>query len=274
MKIAYISDLHIDFYIKSIDTNTPKFKRELQNYIDIYLAPKPADVLIIAGDIGHYNNQSLAVLKELKTHYKEVLVTFGNHELYLISKSIQKKYKYNSLNRLNEFKQMLQENDIKVLDGNVYEFDCIKIGGCPMWYNVSNDDEVWKEQSNDSRLIMSRLEPYYIDYGWGGKDFKPTFDTESYYKSEINKIKLIKECDIFVSHVPCDIVNDEKYLGSEANKLYHSDNLNELKRMKVKYHIFGHIHSSINFKKDGVEFICNPLCYPNESYNEISVLEV
>ena len=44
--------------------------------------------------------------------------------------------------------------------------------------------------------------------------------------------------------------------------------------MKVKYHIFGHIHTEMSLEKDGIEFLCNPLGYPNTTYNEIEVLEI
>jgi len=33
----------------------------------------------------------------------------------------------------------------------------------------------------------------------------------------------------------------------------------------MKYWVFGHTHDPIEYKIEGVDFLCNPLGYPNES---------
>ena len=57
MKIDFLSDLHIDFWIKENDYTSAKFDKQIKQFIDIILPEKDSlgEVLIIPGDLSHYN---------------------------------------------------------------------------------------------------------------------------------------------------------------------------------------------------------------------------
>lgn len=76
MKLDILSDTHFDFYFyqKYNEDDVVKFFKNIINFEDI------ADVLIIAGDIGHNNAQNIKILKILKQFYKNIICVLGNHD--------------------------------------------------------------------------------------------------------------------------------------------------------------------------------------------------
>jgi predicted phosphodiesterase len=83
MKIGYISDLHIDFYVAFNKSHL------LKKFIES-LNPEFYDLLIIAGDIGHYNQQNILFLNYFKEYSNKIIAVIGNHDLYLPTKRMQK----------------------------------------------------------------------------------------------------------------------------------------------------------------------------------------
>lgn len=61
IKVSYISDLHLDFYINPIKNKEIHYL----NFIENFFKNDDAEILVIAGDIGHYNNQNIMFLKIL-----------------------------------------------------------------------------------------------------------------------------------------------------------------------------------------------------------------
>ena len=112
-----ISDTHVDSWV---GINHPEFTQELllHKLIGKILPENPSDIIIIAGDIGHYNSQNMLFFSILKQYYKKILWVHGNHELYLISNKMKKQYEYNSFNRLNEFIKLSNEKRTWILCKN------------------------------------------------------------------------------------------------------------------------------------------------------------
>ena len=286
MKLAYTSDTHLDFWVKDVNPQSPKTHLKIKKYIKEILKPKEADVLVVAGDIGHYNKQNLILLTELKKIYKEVIVVNGNHDMYLVSKNIQNQYDYLSFKRSDEMKQMCKDNDIHYLDGDIVEIEGVRIGGTGMWYHLEDEDLYdWKDCMNDAQLIMNG--PITRSYGgWtmynSGSDFiSPTFKTQFHYEKEVKKLEKIKDIDVFVSHVSPitipDEIKDERYgRNNKYNKFYESDNLKKLQETGAKHCVFGHTHIEKEFSVGGIDFHVSAVGYPQErkTSGEIKVLEI
>jgi DNA repair exonuclease SbcCD nuclease subunit len=77
MTFAILGDTHFDFHF---NPNAPVTERLFDAKFKSILEANPADVLLIPGDIGHYNAQNLECLKHLRRYYDRVVVTFGNHD--------------------------------------------------------------------------------------------------------------------------------------------------------------------------------------------------
>jgi len=266
MKIAYTSDIHADFYNSNV-SNPLKTEKVVEHYI---LKGENPDILIIAGDISHYNTQTLNMCQYLNSKGIKVILVSGNHEFYNVSKN--QKHKYTKLyDKFNELKELLKPlEDTYFLDGNTITLNDIKFGGAMSWYDCSYYYKIaqgmyqgdvsnhWKNYSNDARLIPE------LDY--------PTM----LYNKEIIKVKnvLNEHPDIMISHV-CPISESISFNGKHKmdkssgyycfNGLHLIDPVDNLK--PPKFWIHGHIHDSHEFEIYETKHLRNPLGYPNETSN-------
>jgi predicted phosphodiesterase len=297
--VAFISDLHIDFYIK------PKFDgKRLDDLMDKFIEDemwlKNADILIIAGDNSHYPIQNKLMLEKIaaKKIYKKIFVTFGNHDMYLVSNSMRKKFA-TSWDKVMDLKKICDDIDtVEFLDGNIVEVDGVKIGGVGMWYDFSYGFEhyditelqmmhKWKDAMTDPDLIVGKDRPSsindsryeaYAGYGGHGKFKIYTFDPIKFFKSEQEKLeKIIEDCDIFVSHIGPVVppsLRDE-YLDV-TTAFYYFDGKKYLMSEKApKLWTFGHTHDRHDFKVNNTHLVCNPLGYKSEAKNhEVAVVDL
>lgn len=251
MKIDYISDLHMDFYVKH-NTNHSKWKQQTEKFLEELLPNELGEVLIIAGDLSHYNMQSSFVLEYFSKLYKQVLFVLGNHDYYLISDNQSRKYKHNSKNREYELTSnffLKSSNVIPLLDFEIYEHKGVKFAGSTNWYSLSDpkDRNFFNTFSNDSKLIKG-------------------INIELLNKLELQNYNKLNEVDVIVTHVPPIIINSHhKY---DRTSCY----LNELKPFKAKHWIFGHCHEQNVYEKEDVKFYVNALGYPNEFLNWMNPL--
>ena len=183
MKIDVISDIHLDFYARFNRVKTEAFVEKLIKS----KKDKIFEVLVIAGDIGHYNYDNLYLIKLLSKFYKKIFITWGNHDLYLLSSRYTEKYNYNSFNRLNEFKKMLKNiENVTFLDGQKVKYKGITFWGSGLWYNVLSLRH-WTDYMNDSKYIYDRKESYKIVLPYDFYPIKYNFDTFKLYKKEYEK---------------------------------------------------------------------------------------
>ncbi|RXK03587.1 metallophosphoesterase [Halarcobacter bivalviorum] len=266
MKIDILSDLHIDFYFK------PKEKIEDEQIKKLYdpIIKKDnreiGDVLIIPGDIGHYNHQNIKVLKYFKEHYyKHLICILGNHDYYLVGKDSKLQFK-DSFARAEEMRLRInREENLYCLDGNVIEIEGIKFGGCDSWYNdgylkrkfpnedfpVKSTNQMWHNCMNDSNFIF------------GIENFNDIFETE---KPKIEAV--YQNCDVMITHInpSCKDENmSERYQNNQTNTFFTFEGEEYLKNGSMKYWIFGHTHDELEYEEHNVKCICNPFGYPSES---------
>lgn len=286
--VDFISDIHADFWIKELNPQSPKFKKQLEHFITEVLVPKGSEILILAGDQGHYYQQDIEVLKALKEYYKHICIVPGNHDLYLLSKSSQDKYFKNSRNRVREMKAFCQTIEgLHYLDGEVVNCDGIDIGGVGMWFDYSfardrlelSDSTIraaWEKDMNDSRYIFGGSDNYIVPTAYGGSFKVSSFNDRDYLMMNLRKLKQIKSCDIMVSHYSPKVREDfpEKWNNVFAT-FYHFDGKSEIDRIKPKFWVHGHIHAQVDEMYNDTRILCNPLGYPKEnSYTEIKTIQL
>lgn len=265
MKIDILSDLHLDFYFKphlTISKNIISLFREIFTDNETRAI---GDVLIIAGDIGHYNEQNIKILKIFqKEFYKHIVCVLGNHDYYLVNSEARYTFENDSFKRVKHMRELInQEKNIYCLNGEVIEIEGIRFGGVDSWYDGSyikkyftqfdnnHINLLWNENINDSRLIkgISRF--------------------DDIAKLEIPKLENIyKECDVMITHVNPSIDEEhinEKYRNSPINTFFTFDGSKYYKNGSMRYWLFGHTHDVIEYEMEDVKFLCNPLGYPTES---------
>ena len=274
MRIVYTADTHLDWYSSELNPQHPKYLSKLQWYIDQILQPIPADICMIGGDIGHYNQQNIDLLKLLKQIYPEVVVTYGNHDLYLLSNKDRDKYNYSSKARIDEFKQMCSANSIHCLDGDTVTLGGLTVSGLPMWYNLPtpHDIKLWHRFMNDSRHI---IEGYSYEAYAYSKTFLP-FDTQAFYLEQVAKLQTLPHSDILLTHVCPTILPDNMrskgWASEEYNIFYESDNGHNV---KADYCIFGHSHNIGKFTSGSTQYLTSCIGYPQEAIpSSLTLLEL
>lgn len=270
-KIGYISDLHIDFYVK--DMNPSSLEKPMKRFIDNYMLPEKMDILLIAGDEGHYEEQTKEFITQMKEFATHVCLVGGNHSMYLVSRSQKDKHHACSSNRVKNIKDWCATQDnVYYLDGDVVNVNGLKIGGYMNWYNLDTDGKIaqWNDVMNDSNLIMEGKEPTRVMYGYGAYEKTSNWDTQSFRKYQeecLNNISKEK-CNILLTHIVPVIIPDEfqeiGYVNSRNNIFYMTDDLEKVKETDAEVVIYGHNHTVIEWELSDIQFKSNALGYPKE----------
>ena len=265
VNVDILSDLHLDFYFKQNFTTSENITSFFKQIFTDNDTREFGSVLIIAGDIGHYNEQNIEILKIFqKEFYKHIICVLGNHDYYLVNSEAKHTFDNNSFKRVEDMRKLInQEENMYCLDGEVIEIEGIRFAGADSWYdegyvkkyytNLDNNhiNLLWNSNINDSRLI------------------KGITRFNDITKLEIEKIENIyQDCDVMITHVNPSISEehiDKKYHNSPINTFFTFDGSKFYKKGSMKFWVFGHTHDPIEYEIEDVKFLCNPLGYPNES---------
>lgn len=267
LSLSILSDLHLDMHFNSPRQSTGRVKA----FFDPIFMPggiEPADVLVIAGDLGHYNSQNLWLIEYLKElYFKHIVCVLGNHDYYLLHRLQQLDYESNSFNRIQEMRDQLNAIDgIHCLNGNVVEIEGIRFGGSDSWYDgaymlrnlnprgtysMGRVRELWHHTMNDANYIF------------GIQRFDEIWDIE---KPKIEAV--YQECDVMITHVSPSInpehIPDIHFRRDEATSFFTFDGETYVKNTTAKVWIYGHTHTPNDYEWHGVRLICNQLGYPGE----------
>lgn len=221
MKIAYISDLHLDFYVNP----WAAWQRKLQHFLAQLLPDEPADVLIVAGDLSHYDAQSMFALTFFAKHFQQVFYVMGNHDYYLLSNKQRARYKRHSINR---------EIALHAMTSTLSNVTLLQ------HYNVvAFEDVLFAGYSNDSVLIKQ-------------------LSIREQHMREMAAYAQLPTVDVLVTHVPPLHITSHVLHGSTACYL------NQLPTVKAAHHIFGHCHEQHIYFEQHATYYINALGYPDE----------
>ena len=258
MQIDWISDIHLDFWV-SPKLNDAKQRKAIKRFVET-LFHERGEVLFIAGDTGHYNNQNELLLRLLSERYAQIFVTWGNHDLYLVSNSMLKKYG-DSSNRLNAFKRICDTlPNVTFLDGETVTYEGKRIWGSGLWYGVE-DMRHWRSVMSDASRIVMNDGYRFVDFDDYGKRCLYRFDPNAFYKREIEKLRNLKDADIVMTHVPPMLPDT---IGKSWERYYRFEGKAHLERIRPKLWLFGHLHRRYDFTYGSTRLLCNPLGYPDE----------
>jgi len=274
MTLSILSDLHLDFYFKSFKQT----QEEVKAFFDPIFTPivegekiESSDVLVVAGDLGHYNSENVKIIGYLRElYFKHIVCVLGNHDYYLINRIAMDDYEMNSYNRAQELRKLLNAIDgVYCLNGNVIEIEGVRFGGCDSWYDgqyklhnlnphfKSSIDDVrrlWKYVMNDAGYIPNLM---HFDELWAIENPK----IEATYQ----------KCDVMITHVSPSInpkhIPDKHYRLDDSTSFFTFDGEQYVKNTSAKVWIYGHTHTPNDFIWHGVQMICNPLGYPGERHN-------
>lgn len=265
-----ISDLHADFWLPDYYCSK---QLSIDLFVDDLLPVSPSDVLVIAGDLGHHNDESELLLTSFRRYYKHVLFVVGNHDYYLVNSKERWRNNYLSRNRLIHLKERVRGIEgVTYLDGTTITIDGITYGGTGMWHDMSYGVSkgyslyelyyLWGRTMNDSSLIQ------------------PTFTQDGLrhvYEAEFAKLELIfNQSQVIVTHVGPNASNmPSKYHNDMVSTFYYFDGSTLLDRADGKIWCFGHTHSHCDYVHDrGCRLINHALGYPNEQNTRTKIRTV
>lgn len=277
LRVDYISDIHSDFWIKELNKLSPKFNKQVAEFIDM-LEPKKGKVLLLGGDQGHYFQLDSVVLLKLKEYYDHILLVPGNHDLYLESSKQEKKYRWNSMNRVIEMQKFCDEHaGIHYMDGNIIEIDGFKFGGLGMWhdntygltlgYTPDQINEQYYKNMNDSKYIfVDGKKNFKVPYGYGGVDDIRHFKPLEKYDAYREKLDRMTKCHVMLTHygpkVPSDLPEDFQDIDTSY---YYFEGLKDIKRLEPHYWVHGHTHTNSQELVGETKILTNALGYPSEN---------
>lgn len=258
MKFDLTSDLHLDFWV-GVTGCTKKQQASFHRLLAALIPETCSDTLLIAGDLGHYNHQNKIFLEVAKQVYKNIVIVSGNHDLYMVSHGVCKRFNHSSIDRLNDMIETSRDMGIHYLQGNTVTIDGAVIGGTGMWYDNSYArnkfgytnaavDSLWQLSMNDAKLI------YWFDrYDWFAQE---------YQRME----SIISESDVIMSHIcPCSDVFP-KHRREVTSTFYQFDGSKLFNQTKQNaLWCYGHSHDTYSGEFDGHLLHCNPLGYPSDS---------
>ena len=246
MKIAYCSDLHLEFKTAEIK-NTDN-----------------ADVLILAGDIFTtyellpYDDESYFFHKSIRIHtflqncckeFNHVIMTCGNHE----------SYNFDIDKTTSEIKRHLKYlKNFYILDNSCITVEDVIFVGGTMWSDMNGEDletlHDIKSLMNDFRIIKKGK------YRHTPEDALDSFKETTDYIDLMSTIHKDEKIVVVTHHAPSFRSVDPIYKDSTIMNGGFCSNLeNFIKdRKNIKVCVHGHLH----YKSDYMIGECNVLCNP------------
>ncbi|PGK51217.1 hypothetical protein CN918_25855 [Priestia megaterium] len=250
MKIDYASDLHLNHWMLWTE-NQRKWEMRTRELMRHLVRDGNGEVLILPGDFSEWNIQTFWALEEAAKYYERVYVTYGNHDLYLMSKKQTLKYG-DSLGRLNELKEMIKDiPNVVFLNQIIDTFKGVTFAGDTMWYLPKKEEDwsFYRNVSHDSDSIqISGLQMNDVPR----KLWKESMDWYDTLEGQ--------HIDVFVSHVPPLHPPTSVY---PANGCFHVD----VPFLAAPHWICGHNHLKTVFDKAGTTFYMNCLGYAKDYKN-------
>jgi predicted phosphodiesterase len=234
MKLAVISDIHVDFF---------------KDYGEALVKSLPdSEVLIVAGDViegaSRLNKQRNKIYDLLCNKYGLVIAVKGNHDYWHTSpEKLDAEIASYGLNNL----------EILTVDHKV-TFNGYTFKGDTLWY-------------------PGRKDPHYryLKNSWPDFRYIHNFEPWVYQQNQAFRDKIssqINKGDIVVSHMlPSKICVAPEYEGSETNVFFLSDESKYIREREPALWIFGHTHMPFDLQYAKTRLYCNTLGYPDEGMN-------
>lgn len=264
MKIAFLSDLHLEFY--SVNLN---------NLLTIQIAKfckqHEADCFVIAGDIHPTPSQAIAWLINLHAILnKPIYIVLGNHDFYGGYLANEAEYIHYGDNRF-----AVLDASCPVIHNDVHFF------GATYWtaFDVLGEANIHTSMQASSNYMYDYRAIKNID----GTLFAPNDSRILHHKEKAKILNSVNIWDdvkkvIVTHHVPIVEARHPSYpLDLRAGGFYSDgrDVLRAIEDKNVSAWIFGHHHCNIDLEINGTRFLSAQRGYPNEMGElKIGIVEI
>lgn len=238
MNIDYISDIHADTWVP-FKMNQIKWEKSTRIFIHELLPTEPSDVLCLVGDTSNFNQQIIWIIEELAKIYNKIFYVFGNHEYYLVSNQMAKKFKNTSRNKINELKEKTTSLPVHYLEDFIpYEYEGVKFAGDIAWYPLETKEQLdfFYKHSNDSIGIKG-------------------IGIRNQYQKVIKSYEKLEEVDVICTHIP--VILCPSHIEHKTTACYYTP----INNFKAPIWISGHTHDNFSKTIKGTTFFLNCLGY-------------
>ena len=243
MKIAFMSDLHIDFRAD----HGLEFLHTLE-------VPE-CDVLVVAGDLMEVACRAWeSSVEKLCKMAPRVIYVAGNHENYLSSVF--------AVDRRLEQVERKNKNLTTASAARTFVINGVSFLVGTLWFPWFVDQDEYKGLLNDFNYIRY-LEP------------------ECYKRNADFNIALRGieggPCVVITHHAPSYKSVNPKYAGEAINRFFVGGDFDDIIRTsKIKIWLHGHMHETVDYMIGNTRIVSNPLGYPNDisPYWKIKTVEV
>lgn len=253
MKIAYASDIHLEFG-----------GLKLENTVG-------ADVLVLAGDISvawdlNANPKYENFFWRVSNQFKHVIYIMGNHEHYSGDFT-------HTANIIREF--VKKYDNIHFLDKETIVIDGVAFFGGTMWTNMNERDPYVMEYVN-THMSDFQLVTYNYATGFNTKDAARQYDeTVSILEFDLATVKADKFV-VVTHHAPSPKSVHQRYeLDKEMNYGYHT-NMEQFicNHPQIKVWIHGHVHDNFDYTVGDTNVVCNPRGYVKYEQDHVDAFEL
>ena len=260
MKIAYASDLHIEFYK---DETVPVFYENEEGhpitgpYIGALKAEKP-DVFVLAGDV--WNTRYIGTYIGAVSEYLEIPVLYvpGNHEFYgwdyHRALSVMKK----DASKFSNAHVMTRGDIIDIEDGG----GKVRFIGGILWTDLGGDDEHWMygDALMDFQLISYESHLFR------------TVDMVNEHIMDRDNIEfalsLPAERKVVITHHGPSQKCNKMFVNSNISDCFLCDMEHLMTDEALKVWIYGHTHDPCDVEIHGTKVISSQRGYPGELEHE------
>lgn len=244
MRIAYCSDLHLEFH-------------------DYVLPELDCDVYVLAGDISGGNKSHRDVERLIANLEKPVVYVHGNHECYKNQVQRVRRKMAEIAQRYSHFHFLTHDNPVTI--------DDVMFVGDTLWtdFNLLGNPQIGmfdaRQQMNDYR---------YIRFGDTYKRLHPN-DVLGMHRAQLSDIwTTIQNANggkvVGVSHhAPCELSILDEYVNDPLSAAYASRSIPPIREQlpQLKLWIHGHIHRAVDYMAGDIPIVSNPRGYPGEYTN-------
>jgi predicted phosphodiesterase len=236
MRILAISDLHTDF------------KENMRLVEEIPGALHKNDALLVAGDIADQTEIIKRTLSLLRSKFKTVFYTPGNHELWVRNED------QNSLEKLSRILKLCESLGVRTTPARVNDVWVVPLFS---WYDRAFDADSEHDE------IEGWADFHFCKWPQGDQQV-----FEYFFKMNLPNIKRYDGPVISFSHfLPrIDLLPPKEYLRFKGLPKVAGCNLleSQIRELESVVHLFGHSHINLDRVIDGVRYVQNALSYPKE----------
>ncbi|MGA9770944.1 MAG: metallophosphoesterase [Blastocatellia bacterium] len=244
MRIFAISDLHTDF------------RENWQLVEQLSKSLYQNDVLIVAGDIADTNEIIKRTLSLLRSRFKMVFYTPGNHELWVRNRTEG----FDSIDKLNSILSLCESLDVRTrptLAGKIWIVPLFS------WYDLEFDSDDTDDHSESDDQILGWADFHFCKWPQGIQQL-----SEYFMNLNLPNIKPYDRPIISFSHFLPRIEllpAKENLLFKGLPKVAGSRLLEkQIRELQSVTHVFGHSHINLDCVIDGIRYLQNALRYPRE----------